>query len=156
MAVNDQSLEWKSDHYEIRIPVPKNKLPDECRLQIRTTGGRQFKQKYPLPTWLILTSPQPSILDASGVLTVSWKFSRGSSPVDVHIYNFKSGEEILGRRHVYEDELGVPPDQLPKSTIVRIYVMQSWILKQYLYGGILARGSEINLIPWSQVFIRIE
>jgi len=51
--------------------------------------------------------------------------------------------------------LTLESQRLPAGeTILRIYVISSWIFKQYLLEENLARGSEINIIPWSQVFIR--
>jgi hypothetical protein len=43
---------------------------------------------------------------------------------------------------------------LPRAAIIRIYVIQSWLYKRFLGGPDYARGSEVNVIPWSQVFVR--
>jgi hypothetical protein len=39
---------------------------------------------------------------------------------------------------------------------VRIYVISSWLFKRFLSGDEFVRGSEVNIIPWSQVFIRTQ
>jgi hypothetical protein len=73
--------------------------------------------------------------------------------VDVRAYDFKSGKEFFARDNVAGTSV-VIPSRLPGSTIVRVYIITSWLYKRFLSGPDYARGSEVNVIPWSQVFVR--
>ena len=72
----------------------------------------------------------------------------------MHVYDFRTGKELLQRDHQAERSAVIPASGLPRSTIIRIYVIQSWLYKRFLSGPDYARGSEVNVIPWSQVFVR--
>jgi len=105
---------------------------------------------------LILLNPRPEIIQASEDLAINWKYTRFEAPVDVFVYNFKTGERIFQKTDLYSNEVLLPASSLPESTIVRIWVMQSWLYKRYLRGSTVVPGSEVIVIPWSQVFIRTE
>jgi len=85
---------------------------------------------------------------------VSWRFDRFAAPVDVQAYDFRTGKEVLRRTNVAGTSIVIPGSSLPAPTIVRLYVIQAWLYKRYLAGDGYARGSEVNVIPWSQVFFR--
>ncbi len=152
--VNNEPLEFKKSHYEKRIRVPADTLPGEVEISIETRDARVVKHTYPLPSWLILLSPRPAVLDTSGEVVVRWRFTRFDAPVDVNVYNFKTGEMIHQSRDLSADEASLAAGTLPPSTIVRVWVMQSWVYKRYIRGPEVARGSEVMVIPWSQVFFR--
>lgn len=155
VVVNATELEWRKNQYEKRIPVPADNLPSQIDLQITTADGRRVSQRFPIPYWLILTQPRPAIIEKIAPLNIAWEVKQGAIPADVYAYDFKRGKWLLRRRHVRENELTLESRRLPDGeTILRIYVISSWIFKQYLREENLARGSEINIIPWSQVFIR--
>lgn len=154
--VNSQLLDFKIDHYEKRIKIAKESLIEELELRIETQDGRIVKNTFLIPTWLILLNPLPEIIQASKDLVINWKYTRFEAPVDVFVYNFKTGEMIFEKPNLYNNEVILPANKLPESTIVRIWVMQSWLYKRYLRGSSVVPGSEVVVIPWSQVFIRTE
>ena len=160
-AVNDavitsfgERLEFHEDHFEKRIVVDKDALPREVGVEIAVTGRPALKETHPLPDWLILTEPRPAVIETGKDLAVLWRFERFAAPVDVIGYDFKTGKEFLRRTNEAGASIAVPASSLPPDTIVRLYIIPSWLYKRYLDGEHYARGSEINIIPWSQVFFR--
>lgn len=149
-----EKLDYLGDHYEKRIAVDKDKLPDEIEVEIAIKGRAALRERFPLPAWLILEEPRPAVLDPARDLPVLWKYDRFPSPVDVHAYDFRTGQEFFKKEHMEETSAVIPAAAVPASTIVRIYAIQSWLYKRFLGGEGYARGSEINIIPWSQVFAR--
>ncbi|UCE41774.1 MAG: hypothetical protein JSV17_01940 [Candidatus Aminicenantes bacterium] len=154
--VNSNLLDYKTDHYEKRIRIAKESLIEELDLRIKTQDGRIVKNTFLIPTWLILLNPRPEIIQASKDLLINWKYTRFEAPVDVFAYNFKTGKMIFEKPNLYNDEVMLPANLLPESTIVRVWVMQSWLYKRYLVGSSVVPGSEVVVIPWSQVFFRTE
>jgi hypothetical protein len=150
----DEHLEYQTDLYEKRIILGKDSLPVEVEIEIAAKNRPVIREKFPLPSWLVLTDPQPAVLEAGKDLPIHWRFSRFAAPVDILAYDFKTGKEFFRRGHVGETSTVVPAADLPASTIVRIYIIQSWLYKRFLAGDAYARGSEVNIIPWSQVFVR--
>ena len=149
-----ENLEYQTDHYEKRIILGKDRLPAEVEVEISAKNRPVIREKFPLPSWLALTDPQPAVLEAAEDLPIHWRFSRFAAPIDIRAYDFKTGKEFFRRDHVEETSSVVPAVDVPASTILRIYVIQSWLYKRFLGGNDYARGSEINVIPWSQVFVR--
>jgi hypothetical protein len=152
--VNSKLLQYKTDHYEKRIKVSRDAPAREIAIRINTPNDRQIQQKVVIPTWLILENPKPDIIDSEKDLEISWLYTNYGSPVDVSAYNFKSGEVITTKHDVEGNKFVIPASKIPPSTIVRVFVMQSWSFKRFLSGQALVRGSEITLIPWTQVFLR--
>lgn len=149
-----QRLEVHDDHFEKRIVLEAGVRPAEIDLAIGLPDRPTIKRQVPLPDWLVLKEPRPSIVEAGRDLVVSWAFDRFKAPVDVFGYDFRTGKEFLRRTNEPATSLVVPAADVPASTTVRIYILQSWLAKRYLDGREFARGSEVNFIPWSQVFIR--
>jgi hypothetical protein len=149
-----QKLDYKNDLYEKRIILEKDDLPAEVEVEIAVRNRPVIREKFPFPSWLVLADPRPAIFEAGHDLPIRWRFSRFSAPVDVRAYDFKTGKEFFRRDHEADMEILVPAADLPASTIVRIYIIQSWLYKRFLAGDAYARGSEVNVIPWSQVFVR--
>ncbi len=154
--VNTHLLDYKTDHYGKRIKISKDSLVDDLELRIETQDGRLIKNTFHLPTWLIMLDPRPEIITSIEDLRIEWKFTRYGGPVDVFAYNFRTGKKIFEKLDSSETEAMLPAGNLPESAIVRIWVMQSWLYKRYLAGSDVAPGSEVIVIPWSQVFIRTE
>jgi hypothetical protein len=154
ITVLGQTLDFTNSHYEKRIRVDKEKLPEEIEISIQTLGKFELKEKVSIPMWLTLKEPLPQILEDKSDLKVSWEFSKYKVPVNINIYDFKSGDSIESENHTDKTSIIIPGERIPSETIIRIYVISSWFLKHYLHGGNKARGSEINVIPWSQVFLR--
>jgi len=151
-----EKLDFQTDHYEKRIIFEKDNLPAELDVEIAMKGRPVIKEKFPLPSWLMLSDPKPAIFEAGRDLPVRWRFSRFAAPVDVRAYDFKTGKEFFRRDHEADTEILIPAPDVPASTIVRLYIIQSWLYKRFLGGDVYARGSEVNIIPWSQVFIRMK
>lgn len=149
-----ETLEFVKDHFEKRIVLQPGGRPAEVDLEISLKGRPDIRRKMPLPDWLVLQEPRPSVVDDGRDLVVRWAFDRFAAPVDVLGYDFRTGKEFLRRSNEPGVSVIVPAADLPASTIVRIYVIQSWLSKRYLDGREFARGSEVNFIPWSQVFVR--
>ena len=152
--VYSQLLDFKIDHYEKRIKIPMEELVEDFEIRIETQDDRIVKHTFKIPTWLILLKPRPDIIENKQDLTVEWKFTRFEAPVDVFAYDFKTGEKLFEGLNLYSSEVRLPAKNIPESTIVRIWVMQSWLYKRFLQGPGEVPGSEIIVIPWSQVFIR--
>ena len=151
-----ENLEYQTDHYEKRIILGKNSLPAEVEVEIAVKNQPVIREKFPLPSWLALTDPLPAVLEAAKDLPIHWQFSRFTAPVDILAYDFKTGKALFRRNHVEETSSVVPAADVPASTIIRIRVIQSWFYKRFLGGKDHARGSEVNVIPWSQVFVRMK
>lgn len=149
-----ERLDYVTDHYEKRIMLDKGPRPAEVEVEIGVPGRAPLKEKLPLPDWLSLVAPRPAVVDPSGDLTVRWRFDRFASPVDVRAYDFKTGGEVFARDGVAGTEVVIPASRLPGATILRVYIIPSWLYKRFLGGPDYARGSEVNVIPWSQVFVR--
>ncbi len=152
--VYSQLLDFKIDHYEKRIKIPKEELVEDFELRIETQDDRIIKNTFKIPSWLILLNPRPDIVESTQNLAIKWKFTRVEAPVDVFAYDFKTGEKLFEGLDLYSSEVMVPAKNIPESTIVRIWVMQSWLYKRFLREQSEVPGSEIIVIPWSQVFIR--
>lgn len=149
-----EKLDYQTDHYEKRVILRQDGLPAQVDVEIAARDRPVIKEKFPLPAWLVLTDPRPAVYEAGQDLPVRWRFSRFAAPVDVRAYDFKTGKEFFRRDNEAATGTVVPAASLPASTIVRVYIIQSWLYKRFLAGDAYARGSEINVIPWSQVFIR--
>lgn len=154
ITVLGEELDFQDGRYEKRIVVDGSALPDGVDVQITAEELTIAREKIPLPTWLVLLAPRPAILDPQKDLTIRWHFSRYAAPVDVHAYDFLKGGEFFGREHAGETEFVVPAADVPSATTLRIFVIQSWLFKRFLRGEGLVPGSEVNVIPWSQVFVR--
>jgi hypothetical protein len=154
VEVNGKPLEFKDDSYEKRIEVPTDALPETISLRIIASEEQAFFREVPVPDWLVITAPEPSILEGDGDLDVAWKFRRNQAAVNVRVYDFKSGTSILQQDDLLTNRITIPAGDLPRDTTLRIYVIGSWFQKKYLAGADLARGSEIIIMPWSQVFVR--
>jgi len=155
VEINGVNLEFKEDHFERRIRVPVDDLPESLILRILTDDERAVSSEYPIPDWLVIESPRPALIEAGRELKAAWGFRGRGFPVNVRAYDFKSGDLILKRDHVNESAVTIPLVELPSGTILRVYTVGSWFFKKYLQGPGLARGSEITVMPWSQVFLRI-
>jgi len=149
-----QKLDYLRDYYEKRISLDRDKRPAEVEIEIAAKGRPPIKERFPVPAWLDLTAPRPAVVDPGQDLTVRWAYDHYSAPVDINAYDFRTGRVFFQRNHLEQLSVIIPASDIPPSTIVRIYVIQSWLYKRFLSGPDYARGSEVNVIPWSQVFVR--
>jgi hypothetical protein len=149
-----ERIDFMTDHYEKRVVVDKARLPSAFGVEIGVPGRSPLRETFPLPDWLALTEPKPAIIDPANDLEIRWRYLRFLAPVDVRAYDFRTGKEIFAEDHVAATAVVVPASRLPGAAIVRVYIIQSWLYKRFLGGPDYARGSEVNVIPWSQVFVR--
>jgi len=156
VIINNENLEFKDRHYEKRLDISKDNLAENIQLKIIVPDELELERTYPVPDWLVIKSPRPSIVDISQPLSITWEFQRCPGPVKVDAYNFNTGESLLSVDDFKKNEITIPKEKIPEKSLLRIYVMHTWIYKQYIRGRQIARGSEVNIIPWSQVFIRTE
>ncbi len=154
VTVLSEALELRDDHYEKRITIPKDRLPMEVEVSIALKGRPPLNRVFSLPSWLIIDSPKPSVIESARDLVIAWRFTGCPETVNIRVYDFKTGNSISTIDGFVGTELVAPEEKIPSATIIRIYVISSWISKQYLGGPEFVRGSEINVIPWSQVFVR--
>jgi hypothetical protein len=154
VEVNSIKLDFKENHYVKRIDVDKENLIEKVFLKISIPEGINLERTYPVPDWLVIQSPQPSIIESSEPLSISWEFQRCSGPVKVDAYDFKTGDALLDLDNFKENKVMIPEEKLPEKSLLRILVMHTWLYKQFIRGNQIARGSEVNFMPWSQVFIR--
>ncbi len=154
--VLSELLEFTEGQYQKRIIVDKDHLPDEVNVQIVIGETVILKEKVPLATWIVLEEPRPAIIETAQDLTVRWRFQNVNAPVNMRAYNFRNGDLFYNAEDISETAILIPAQSLPPSTILRIYVIHSWLYKRFLSGDTLARGSEILVIPWSQVFLRTQ
>lgn len=154
VKVNGRSLEFTENNYEKRIQVSPEALPDKITLDIKTRSGINFSQTYSIPDWLVIREPSPSIVDHNSDLNLKWAFKNFRGLVNIRAYDFNTGDEILRLSNVMPTETVIPAADIQEDNLLRIYVICSWMYKKYIRGENIARGSEINMIPWSQVFIR--
>lgn len=149
-----RKLGWIADHYEKRLLLEGGWRPSEIDVEIAAEGRPVIKERFPIPGWLALVEPRPAVLEPGQDLKVAWSFGRLVSPVDVSAYDFRTGKALFQKDNMAEQAVVIPAASLPPSTIVRLYVLSSWLYKRFLSGEAYARGSEVNIIPWSQVFVR--
>lgn len=149
-----QKLDYVTDHYEKRIILEPGRRPSEMEIEIAAGDRAVIKERFPIPDWLTLTGPQPDIIDPGQDLKVAWTYGRFLFPVDVSAYDFKTGKAFFQKDNQAGPAVIIPASSLPRATILRIYVLPSWLYKRFLSGEAYARGSEVNVIPWSQVFVR--
>jgi hypothetical protein len=154
VSASGERADYVTDHFEKRITVDKDRLPGELSVEIGIKGRAPIRESFPLPDWLVLTEPKPAIVDPANDLAIRWGFGRFIAPVDVRAYDFRTGKEFFSESNLAGPETVVPASRLPGSTIIRVYIIQSWLYKRFLGGPDYARGSEVNVIPWSQVFVR--
>ncbi len=156
ILADERSLALEGDLYTVRIPVDRNALPNALNLTIMPSGeeGLALTNKISLPSWLIINHPRPQLIDAGQDLTVSWTFSPDGGPVDLHAYDFKNGSPRFDLEEVSAREAQLPGITITPDTVIRIFVTPTWMFKRYIRSRDVYRGSEINVIPWSQVFLR--
>jgi len=156
VIINMHQLPFKKDHYEKKIKVSKEKLPEEIILKIRLDNSTIIEAQYPIPDWLLIQTPRPAILDPSKPISLTWKFTNLGTMANIRVYDYKSGVLMQKKDNYLKTALHIPVNNIPKATILRIYVISSWFFKKFITGDHIAMGSEIHMIPWSQVFARIQ
>ena len=154
VTVSGTDLEFKDGQYLARIPVKQDAFPKDFSIRIAAPERGVIEKILPLPGWLILESPRPDIVDSGQDLEVRWMSTGTGGPVNVRAYDFKSDRFRFNLDDVEAEMVVIPADTIPPSTIVRLFVITSWISKRFFEDPGAARGSEINIIPWSQVFFR--
>ena len=154
VLVAENKAEVENDLYSIRLAVDRDKLPDSFSVRASFQGDTIFDKVFPLPNWLKIEHPRPGIIEPGRDLAVKWSFQQEAGPVNLRFYDFKAGQPSFDLNDLPEREALIPGKLILPDTIVRIFVMQSWMYKRFIIDPALVRGSEISVIPWSQVFLR--
>jgi len=123
-------------------------------LEIKGAGGSHISEKLVFPGWVKITRPMPEILNPDRGIEIHWTFTAHEFPLMLHIDDFKNQRPLL-REHREPEETGLlDKEDVPEDSVLRIWVTADWFQKKYLRGPDVVRGSEINIMPWSQVFVR--
>jgi hypothetical protein len=154
VSVNGGKLPFKENNYEKRIQIDPENLAETVTLDIETPAGFSLSRTFPIPNWLVIAEPQPSILEADSGIELSWSFGNNNAAADVRVYHFRTGDEILSCDYFDKRNASIPAESIQADSLLRIYVISSWIYKKYIRGDNISKGSEMNIVPWSQVFIR--
>jgi hypothetical protein len=157
-------LAWADGHklaadgelYTVKYPVDRHALPQQVKVRIKPLGeeGLTIEETLGLPAWLVLTAPRPQLLEAGKDLVVSWDFSPHGGAVDLRAYNFKDGKPRYDLQEQHLSKAVVPGGIIHSTGIIRVLVTPTWMFKRYFANDALAQGLEVNVIPWSQVFLR--
>ncbi len=154
ILVAGQKLEMEEGVFTARVPVKRDQLPDSFSIEINSEGFAFFSAVYPLPNWLVIERPRPAIVKAGRDLEVAWSFRSEKAPVNLRYNDFKTGSPRFNLNDLADGEALIPGKLINPDSIVRIYVMNSWMYKRFIEDRNVAMGSEVNVIPWSQVFLR--
>lgn len=154
ILVAGQKLEMEEGIFTARVPVNRDQLPDSFTIEINSEGFAHFSAVYPLPNWLVIERPRPSVVTAGRDLEVAWNFRSEKASVNLRYNDFKAGSPRFYLNDLAEGEAVIPGELINPDSIVRIYVMNSWMYKRFIEDRKVAIGSEVNVIPWSQVFLR--
>lgn len=156
VSVNGGKIPFNKEErdYRQRLDIDNMEWNRDILIEVRIPDGRSWSGSHTFPGWLLLKDPQPSIITDKTDLAVNWTFTGHPFGVTVHVFDFKQGQRILRQSDVGPGGIVVPGDSLPPNTILRIWITPHWFYKQYIRGEGIARGSEINVIPWSQTFLR--
>ncbi|MFW6140385.1 MAG: hypothetical protein ACOC5S_03420 [Acidobacteriota bacterium] len=156
VTVNGEKLDFKDNRYEKRINIPKESLSEEIIMKITISEGIDLEKTYSVPDWLVIKAPRPSIIGSSEPLSITWDSLFCAGPVKIEAYDFKTGDSIIHLDNFKENKTVIPKEKIPEDSLLRILVMHTWLFKQYIRGEHIAKGSEVNIMPWSQVFIRTQ
>ncbi len=151
-----EKLDYLEDHFEKRILFDKGRLPAEIDVEIAGQGPRRvIKERFPLPAWLVLTEPKPAVVDPGEDLAVGWRFSRFPPPSTSVPTTSGPGKEFFREDHVEGTDDRHPGRGPARARPSSASTSSNPGSTSATSGGPdYARGSEVNVIPWSQVFVR--
>jgi len=144
----------KEDDYRKRVEIAKKKMKQKVFIKIKTKDGKEINEDFGFPGWVIMNSPQPDIYESEKNITIEWKHSNFKFPVNVRAYDFKKGTELNFEKNIGPGNILIESKNIPENTILRILVTSCCFFKQYIRDEDAVKGSEINVLPWSQVFVR--
>lgn len=156
VTVNGHGIPYdkKERDYRNRIEIKNPEWSRTVDLDIKTANGIHVSRRFQFPGWLILEQPKPEIYRENENIAISWRFSHQTFSTTLRVYDFKDGKRIMSKYNLPAKEVAIPFPELPEQTIVRVMVTPDWFFKKFIRGRGIVRGSEINVIPWSQAFFR--
>lgn len=157
VTVNGTVIQYdpEKEDYRQRIHITRPEYyPRKIEIDIRRSGHSLLHTEVTFPGWVRISHPRPRIHPVTDDLKIGWIFSSDRFPLILHIYDYKKRKEMLIRRKEADEAVIFENGKIPHSTILRIWITSDWFFKKYLRGDHIVRGSEINVMPWSQVFIR--
>ncbi|MBN1197100.1 MAG: hypothetical protein JXA62_06810 [Candidatus Aminicenantes bacterium] len=157
VLVNGTSIEYneKEKDYRLRILIQQqNHFPRDIVLEISRPDGCRIQEEVRFPGWVKITEPDAKIIETTGDIPVHWAFSAHPFSLVLHIFDFKQRRKLLEKRLDPTQPAFLPQADIPENSVLRIWITSDWFFKKYLSGKHIVRGSEINVLPWSQVFVR--
>jgi len=157
VRVNGTPIEFnaKEGDYRQRILIQKRDyFARDIRLEIDRPDGCRVHDSVRFPGWVRISTPLPEILPAGRDIPIRWAFSNNPFPLVLHVTDFKQRKRLLREPMDAEQSGALDAEKVPEDSILRIWITSDWFFKKYLRGRHVVRGSEINVMPWSQVFVR--
>ncbi|HDP94167.1 MAG TPA: hypothetical protein ENN40_02270 [Candidatus Aminicenantes bacterium] len=157
ILVNGTPIDYndKEKDYRRRILIQQqDNFSRDILLEIQRPDGCRIREEVNFPGWVKISDPAAKIVEINTSIPVRWTFSSHPFPLVLHIFDFKQRQKLLRRRLDPGDSAHLPQKDIPKNSILRIWITSDWFFKKYLSGKHIVRGSEINILPWSQVFVR--
>lgn len=155
--VNGEAIAFNRKHGDYRkriLLLHKDHFPREIQLKIDRGDANMIRQTVLFPGWVKLTSPQPQILKSGKGLEINWNYSATPFPLVLNIEDTRQRRKLRREFREPGDPLVLTEKEIPENTILRIWIATDWFFKKYLSGKYIVKGSEINVMPWSQVFLR--
>ena len=158
VRVNDQRLEFQQDRFKKKRILP-GKLASKVILKLHIPNGPCIKQVIVLPGWLKMTSPKPAVYVSDTHLDIGWEYSNcvSGSYTNLRIRDFLNGKMLLKLDEIKDTSYRYSLDQLPKGeSLLRIFVIEPWFHVRKAEDPMLTKESKINVIAWSQSFVRVK
>jgi len=155
--VNGEAIVFNRKHGDYRKRILRenpNRFSREIHLRIARDEANMLNQKVVFPGWVKITSPQPQILASVNGLEINWTFSANAFPLVLNIEDTRQRRKLRREFREPGEPLVLTEKEIPENTILRIWIATDWFFKKYLSGKYIVKGSEINVMPWSQVFLR--
>lgn len=148
-------FDMEKKDYRQRIHLTKeDHYPRDIIIDIQRPGNCTIHSQVTFPGWLMINNPQPAVLSAKEDLKINWTFSSNHFPLILHVFDFKKNEQLYLQRKEASETVVLTNNLIPEDAIIRIWVTSEWFFKKYLRGDNIVKGSEISIMPWSQVFVR--
>lgn len=157
VQVNGNAIEYNETENDYRRRILLENAPDfprDITIEIKRSDGCRIRESFTFPGWVEMASPQPQIITADKDIAVNWTFSSLPFPLQLHIYDYSQRRSLLHKRLEPSQATLLPRESIPAGAVLRIWITADWFFKKYLSGKDVVRGSEINVMPWSQVFVR--
>lgn len=156
VRVNGTKLEFEKNRFVKRRILPGEFL-EKINLQVHIPEGPCIKKDITVPTWLKLESPKPAVYEGTGDIEVKWKYTTCGSHVNLAVRNSHTGEYIIREWELKGNHFTLPAESLPPGeTLLRFFVMEPWFNRAVISEPCVSKDSEVNIVSWSQSFIRVK